>query len=303
MLTVCVPQEIDRDGLAGIADVEAVVWDGSGSAPEGVERVRFLLAPYMGDPFSPEALAAMPALEVVQLLSAGIADWPQRLPPGVALCNGRGVHGTSTAELAVAGLLSLLRGLPAFARNQADERWKPAFTDDLDGAEIVLVGAGDINHHVEAALTAFGARCSYVARTAREGVHPVSELRTLLSTARAVVLALPLTDETRGLLDAGMLAALPDRAIVVNVARGAIIDTAALLAETSSGRLSAFLDVTDPEPLPPEHPLWGVPTVLITPHVGGGTSGWRRRGLRLTVEQIQRFARGDQLQNVITGTY
>jgi phosphoglycerate dehydrogenase-like enzyme len=125
----------------------------------------------------------------------------------------------------------------------------------------------------------------------------------MLPTSRAVVLALPLTDETRGLVDAGFLAALPDGAIVVNVARGAIVDTAALLAETSSGRLSAFLDVVDPEPLPAGHPLWQVPNVQLTPHVGGGTQGWHGRGMRLMREQLTRFAAGQPLLNTITGDY
>ena len=303
MLTVCVPQEVDRDELGALDDVELVIWDGAGDPPEGIERVRFLLTPYMGAPFPPESLAAMPALEVVQLLSAGVGNWPSRVPAGVTLCNGRGVHGSSTAELAVAGLLGILRGLPGFARSQAEGRWPEVWTDDLDEAEIVLLGAGDISQHVAAALSVFGARCTIVARTARDGIRPVSDLAELLPTARAVVLALPLTSETRGLLDATALAALPDGAIVVNVARGPIVDTEALLAETSSGRLSAFLDVTDPEPLPPDHPLWQVPNVLITPHVGGGTHGWRRRGLRLVIDQIERFARGDALRNVITGDY
>ena len=303
VLTVCVPHEIDRDGLVGLDDLEVIVWDGTGPAPDGVERTAFLLAPYMGTVFTPDALTAMPALQVVQLLSAGLGTWPERLPYGVTLCNGRGVHGGSTAELAVAGLLSLLRGLPGFARNQADGRWEERWTDDLDEAEILLLGAGDINQRVAAALAPFGARCTFVARTARAGMRTTADLPALVPAARAVVLALPLTGETRGLVDSAFLAMLPDGAIVVNVARGAIVDTEALLAETRSGRLWAFLDVTDPEPLPSDHPLWRVPNVLITPHVGGGTSGWRRRGMRLVVDQLERLRSGRPLQNVITGDY
>jgi phosphoglycerate dehydrogenase-like enzyme len=303
VLTVCVPEEIDRAELASVAGIELVVWDGSGQAPEGVERTRFLLAPYMGSVFEPSAVAALPSLEVIQLLSAGLGAWPDRVPPGVVLCNGRGVHGGSTAELAVAGLLSLLRGLPGFARSQAEGQWQERWTDDLDEAEILLLGAGDINTRVAAGLSAFGARCTFVARTPREGVRSMDDLPALLPAARAVVLALPLTDQTRGLVDARFLAALPDGAIVVNVARGGIVDTEALLAETRSGRLFAFLDVTDPEPLPAGHPLWQVPNVLITPHVGGGTSGWRRRGMRLVTDQLERYLSGAPLQNVITGDY
>jgi phosphoglycerate dehydrogenase-like enzyme len=301
--TICVPAERDSAALRDVPDSEFLVWDGTGSPPSGIERTRVLLAPYMGRVFSHEALAELPALEVIQLLSAGVAPWLDRVPPGVVLCNGRGVHGGSTAELAVAGLLSLLRGLPEFGRDQAAARWQERWTDDLDGAHIVLLGAGDINRRVAAALAPFGARCTLVARTARDDVVAVDQLPGLLPTARAVVLALPDTAATHHLVDAAFLAALPDGAILVNVARGTIVDTQALLAETLSGRLSAFLDVTDPEPLPAEHPLWHVPSVQITPHIGGGTRGWHDRGMRLVRDQLARFVSGEPLSNVVTGDY
>lgn len=302
-MTLCVPADADRAALADLPDTGVLVWDGTGEAPAGIERTQVLLAPYMGQVFSHEALAAMPALELIQLLSAGVTPWLDRIPPGVTLCNGRGVHGGSTAELAVAGLLSQLRGLPEFARDQAAGRWHERYTDDLDGSEVVLLGAGDISRRVAAALAPFGARCTLVARTARDGVRTLADLPSLLPQARAVVLALPLTEATCRLVDATFLAALPDGAIVVNVARGAIVDTDALLAETSSGRLKAFLDVVDPEPLPSDHPLWQVPNVQITPHVGGGTRGWHERGMQLLRDQLARHAAGQQLANVITGDY
>lgn len=303
MITICVPTGAERAALAGLPDTVILVWEGTDDPPAGIEQTQVLLAPYMGQVFSHEALAAMPALELIQLLSAGVTPWLDRVPPGVTLCNGRGVHGGSTAELAVAGLLSQLRGLPEFARDQAAGRWHERYTDDLDGADVLLLGAGDINQRVAAALTPFGARCTLVARTARDGVRTMADLPSLLPQARAVVLAVPLTDETRGLVDAAFLAALPDGAIVVNVARGAIVDTDALLAETSSGRLRAFLDVVDPEPLPSDHPLWQVPNVQITPHVGGGTQGWHERGMRMMREQLARRRAGQPLVNVITGDY
>lgn len=303
MITVCVPTDGERSALADMAGLDVLIWDGTGEPPPGIERVQILLAPYMGQVFSHAALAELPRLEVIQLLSAGVTPWLDRVPADVTLCNGRGVHGGSTAELAVAGVLSLLRGLPAFARDQAIGRWHERWTDDLDDANVLLIGAGDINQRVAVALAAFGARCTLVARQARDGVVAVSELPALLPSARVVVLALPLTEATRRLVDAAFLAALPDGAIVVNVARGAIVDTEALLTETSSGRLAAFLDVTDPEPLPADHPLWTVPSVQITPHVGGGTTGWHRRGMTLVRDQLARFAAGQPLANVITGDY
>jgi len=286
VITVCVPSEGERTALSQEPDVAILVWKGETAPPPGIEATQVLLAPYMGEVFSHEAIAAMPSLRLIQLLSAGVGPWLDRVPPGVTLCNGRGVHGGSTAELAVAGLLSVLRGLPGFARDQAAGRWQERWTADLDGAEVLLLGAGDINQRVAASLAPFGARCTLVARTARDGIRSVADLPDLLPHARVVVLALPLTDATRGLVDASFLAALPDGAIVVNVARGGIVDTDALLVQTQSGRLSAFLDVTDPEPLPHDHPLWTVPSVQITPHVGGGTRGWHDRGMRLMRDQL-----------------
>jgi len=221
----------------------------------------------------------------------------------VVLCNGRGVHGGSTAELAVLGTLALLRGLPRYLDQQRTGVWAEHRATDLDGLPVLLLGAGDINQRVAAALGALGARCTFVGRTAREDVHGVDELRVLLPQHQVVVVALPHTDETHQLVDAAFLAALPDHALVVNVARGNIVDTEALLVELETGRLSAFLDVTDPEPLPSDHPLWRLPNVVITPHVGGGTSGWHRRGMRLIADQLSRFSAGEPLSNVITGTY
>jgi phosphoglycerate dehydrogenase-like enzyme len=162
-----------------------------------------------------------------------------------------------------------------------------------------VLGAGDIGSRIATAVVAFGAQATMVARTARDGVQAMTELPALLPEHDVVAVAVPHTDETHHLVDAAFLAALPDGALVVNVARGAIVDTGALLAELTAGRLHAFLDVTDPEPLPPEHPLWDAPNLLLTPHVGGGTREWERRGYQLVRDQLLRHVRGDELQNVV----
>lgn len=298
VITVCVPSESARDQLAPVPDgVRLVVWDGKSPAPEGIEDTDFLLAGYMGAP--DDMLAALPKVKVVQLMSAGFEVWLPHLPDGVVLCNGRGVHGRATAELAVAGILAIVRQLPKFLGEQVAHRWTQDDSEDLDGKRVLVLGAGDIGSYIARALEVFGATTTYVARTARAGVHAVGELPVLLPDADVLAIAVPLNDQTRGLIDADALALLPDGAIVANVARGPIVDTDALLAETTSGRLRAFLDVTDPEPLPRDHPLWDVPGVVITPHVGGGTHGWQRRAYRLVREQIERFASGEQLQNMV----
>jgi phosphoglycerate dehydrogenase-like enzyme len=299
MTTICVPSEEEAQLVGRRDGLEVLVWDGEGEPPAGVERIEFLVPNYPASKISDDALGRMGALRVVQLLSAGVEPWLGRVPAGAVLCSGRGVHGASTAELAVAGAVSLLRRLPEFAAHQAEHQWVKHRTDDFDGRRVLILGAGDIGTRVATALGAFGAEVTLVGRTARAGVAAIDELPGLLPDAQVVVLALPATPETHRLVDAKFLAALPDQAILVNVARGTVVDTAALLTELTARRLHAFLDVTDPEPLPSDHPLWSAPNLIITPHVGGGTLDWMRRGYRLVREQLQRYEAGEPLQNVV----
>jgi len=301
---VSLPTPDAREHLGDVPlGVEFVVWDGYGDPPAGAERIEIFVGRYDVPPPPAAALAGLPHLRVVQLLSAGVEPWLPVVPTGVLLCNGRGVHGASTAELAVAGLLALLRDLPGYeARRQAHE-WRPTRTPGVTGRRVLVLGAGDIGRRVAAALAAFDAEVTLVARTARDGVRGLADVPALLPRQDAVVLALPDTPETRGLVDAGFLAALPDGAVLVNVARGAIVDTAALLAQLRRERLHAFLDVTDPEPLPADHPLWDAPNLLLTPHVGGGTRGWERRAYELVREQLSRYLAGQELVNRVEDGY
>ncbi len=299
---MCVPSESSRDQIEPVPEgVRMLVWDGGDNPPEGIESTEFVLGGYMAGP--EKLFSAMPEVKVVQLLSAGVERWLPHLPDGVTLCNGRGVHGPATAELAVTGILAIIRQLPMFLTEQAARRWTEVHTEDLDGKRVLVLGAGDIATHIADALAVFGAEITFVARTARDGVRGIDELSTLLPDTDILAIALPLTEETTGLVDADALAALPDGAIVANVARGAIVDTEALTAQTTAGRLRAFLDVTEPEPLPADHALWQTPNVIITPHVGGGTHGWQRRGYRLVREQIERYVAGETLHNVVGATY
>lgn len=302
--TVCLPDERARDAVGDLpADIDVVIWDGTGDPPPEAAAVQMFVAAYNAAPVGGDVLATMPNLQVVQLLSAGVDPWLERMPTGVTLCNGRGVHGASTAELAVAGILSMVRELPKFREAQAAHRWQRAFTDGLDGKQVLVLGAGDIGSRIAAALTPLGAEVGLVARHARVGVHTVDELPDLLPRHQVVVVALPRTPETEQIVDAAFLAAMPDGALLVNIARGTLVDTDALLAELSSGRLAAFLDVTDPEPLPPGHPLWDAPNCVITPHVGGGTRGWERRAYALVRDQLLRLHRGEPLRNVVGEQY
>jgi phosphoglycerate dehydrogenase-like enzyme len=303
MSVICLP---DADAVKLVGDlpdgVDVVTWDGAGPPPAGVE---FWVPTYMlaDSARRDAALAAMPELRVVQLVSAGAEVWVGHVPPGVLLCDGRGVHGGSTAEWVLTAILAVLREFPRFVRDQQARRWEPATTDELAGKHVLVVGAGDLGENVATRLRAFGASPVLVARRARDGVHAVGELPGLLPAADIVVLVVPLTPETTGLVDAAFLAAMRDGALLVNAARGAVVVTDALVAELSSGRLQAALDVTEPEPPPEDHPLWRAPNLLLTPHVGGNVRGFPRRAYRLVRDQILRYAAGEPLLNVVRDGY
>jgi phosphoglycerate dehydrogenase-like enzyme len=244
-------------------------------------------------------LASLPGLRLVQLLSAGADTWVGRLPDGVVLCNARGAHTPATAEWAVTATLAAQRGIPFFVREQDAGRWSFTTHDSLVGARVLIVGAGDIGRAIGRMLAGFEVELTYVGSTARDGVHGPAELPELLPQADVVILIVPVTPETRGLVDGRFLAAMRDGALLVNAARGAIVDTEALLAELTAGRLRAALDVTDPEPLPPGHPLWSAPGVLITPHVGGDVPQTPARVMAVAVDQITRVLAGEPLANVV----
>ena len=283
--------------------VEVLVWDGYGNAPPGAQRIEVFVGRYDVPPPPAEALARLPNLKTIQLLSAGVEPWLPVVPDGIALYNGRGIHGASTAELAVAGMLAVLRELPRFERARAEHRWARGVTDGLDGARVLVLGAGDIGGRVADVARTLDAEVTVVARSARPGVRTLAELPELLPAHGVVVVAVPHTPQTERLVDARFLAAMPDNALLVNIARGAIVDTDALVGELTAHRLRAFLDVTDPEPLPQDHPLWDAPNLLLTPHVGGGTRGWERRGYQLVRAQLERYVAGEPLLNAVANGY
>jgi phosphoglycerate dehydrogenase-like enzyme len=301
--TICLPDDQAKQLVGPTPDVDVIVWDGTGEPPAGIDQVEFLVGGYGGATMSPEALARMPRLSVIQLFSAGVESWLPVVPPGVVLCNGRGIHGGPTAELAIAGLLAVLRQLPCFVEQQRDRVWRATEVHSLDGMRVLVLGAGDIGQRVAAVVRLLDAEATLVARHQRPGVEPIAALPELLAQHDVVVVALPLTAETEGLVDAAFLAEMRDGAVLVNIARGKIVRTTALVAELQAQRLRAFLDETETEPLPVDRPLWTAPGVLITPHVGGGTPGWANRAYRLVREQLSRFVAGEPLRNVVSDGY
>ncbi|WP_122818072.1 2-hydroxyacid dehydrogenase [Nocardioides pantholopis] len=292
--------ELLGDPPAGL-DYEVV--DPSERVPDSVGDVRFYVTPYRMSPDVGDVLPQMTGLEVVQTLSAGVDNVRSRVPEGVTLCNGRGIHDTSTAELTLTLTLAALRGIPEFVRAHDRREWEPQWRPALADKRVLLIGYGAIGAAIEARLQPFEVEVVRVARTAREGVHAFTELPTLVPEADVVILVVPLTDETRGLVDAEFLARMRDGALLVNVARGAVVVTADLVAELKAGRLRAAVDVVDIEPLPRESPLWDIPNLLISPHVGGASSAMWPRAHRLVRDQLHRYAAGEPLGNVMSGAY
>jgi len=299
----------DLDGLPDGPNYR--FWNGEQDFPADPADCSFYVVPYMkGGDISVRPLAEMTSVQVVQTLSAGIDHVQpglQLLPEGVKLCNARGVHDASTAELTLTLILSSLRGIPDFVRGQDSEEWRSGFRPALADKSVLIVGYGAVGSAIEDRLVPFElARVARVARSARETargpVHPITALPELLPEADVVVLITPLTEQTKGLAGAEFLARMKDGALLVNVSRGGVVDTKALLAELESGRITAALDVTDPEPLPPGHPLWHAPGVLISPHVGGPTSAFFPRAKRLLGDQLNRFVNREPLRNVVLTT-
>jgi phosphoglycerate dehydrogenase-like enzyme len=245
----------------------------------------------------------MTNLRVVQTMTAGVEHVRSYVPEGVLLCNGRGIHDTSTAELAVTLMLASRRGLPDFVRAQERGQWSPFVAPALADSTVLIVGYGAIGAAIEQRLTGFEVDVVRVARTARDGVHGFAELPELVPQADVVVLIVPITDQTRHLVDAGFLARMKDAALLVNVARGPVVDTDALVEALGTRRIHAALDVTDPEPLPEGHPLWSAPNLLLSPHVGGATEVMWPRTYRVLREQLARFAKGEPMANVMEGAY
>ncbi|TDW54693.1 2-hydroxyacid dehydrogenase [Kribbella pratensis] len=298
------PWENPDDFLGGVPKGCDVDFYAGGEPPASPAEVEFYVPSYMGGGDVLDIVREMPALKVVQLQTAGFEHVQSRLAEGVTLCNARGVHDASTAELAVGLILATYRRLPRAVRNQEREIWPDSYDevdDSLADRTVMILGYGAIGEALERRLSGFECEVIRVARRERDGVHPISELPELLPRADVVVLLTPATAETRGMVDAKFLSRMKDGALLVNVARGVVVDTDALLTELRTRRISAALDVTDPEPLPAGHPLWSAPNVLINPHRGGASTAFAPRVARLVRAQLERYASGEPLINVVAG--
>lgn len=301
-LRVSLPDQKLLAAVEPSAGVELLLWDLTGPAP--ADQLDLVVPPYMG---GTGPLTALDSVDVglVQSQSIGYDGVAAVLPAGCRFANAAGVHETSTAELALGMIIASQRGIPDFVRNAATGTWDNSQRPSLADRRVLLVGYGGVGKAIEARLLPFETEVTRLASRGRADergtIYGIDSLYEQLPQHDIVVVSVPLSEQTRHLVDAGFLAAMTDGALLVNVARGPVADTEALLRETSSGRLRAALDVTDPEPLPKDHPLWNVPGVLITPHVGGASSAMLPRMARLIRKQIGLLQAGQEPVNVVLG--
>ncbi|MCQ9165911.1 MULTISPECIES: 2-hydroxyacid dehydrogenase [unclassified Arthrobacter] len=300
-LVVSVPDEALRRAFGDIPDgVDVIEWDMAGPAP--VDAIDVVVPPYMSGTAVLAALDGV-ATQLVQSQSIGFDGVADALPPGHVFANAVSVHETSTAELALALILASQRGLPDFVRAAGEGTWAPARHASLADRTVLLVGYGGVGKAIEERLRGFETTVVRVASRARDGenghVHGIDELAALLPQADIVVVGVPLGENTRHLIDDRFLSLMEDGSLLVNISRGAVADTGALLEHARRGRLRLALDVTDPEPLPDGHPLFALPNVLITPHVGGASSAMMPRMARLLHRQVKALLRGEDPENVV----
>lgn len=273
--------------------------DGIAPAAADLESIEFYVPRYMGGPQAIAMVPQMKNLKVIQSPNAGVDDVLKIRPEGVTLCNAAGVHDASTAELAVALAITSRRGFAPFALQQQAQHWQHDRMPSLSDSKIAIIGFGNIGKTIMKMLSGFEVTVTPFSKSGRDGSLTFDQFDRLLPTFDVIILIVPLTDQTRHLMNAGRLAAMKDGAALINVARGGVVDTDALIRELNSGRITAGLDVTDPEPLPDGHPLWSARNVIITPHVGGDSEAFTPRGRKLVEEQLARFAAGEPLLHIV----
>jgi phosphoglycerate dehydrogenase-like enzyme len=303
------------------------------SFPDGVELVSLSddldhdveIDVWIPDPYPARAMRIAPQLRGVKLvlsLMAGTEWIPGAMGPHVTICNARGAHNIATAEWTLTSILATFKYLPLYLDVQRSGVWKhrfeasahfarisgkareiypPVMQEELTGKSVLLVGYGSIGKEIERMLAPFRVCLTRVARTARTNpeVHAVAELNALLPGADVIILILPSTPESHKLIGAHQLALMPQGALLVNAARGPVVDTDALVEALQSGRIRAALDVTDPEPLPEGHPLWNCPNLILTPHVGGSSPRFAQRALQIAADELRRYLAGEPLHNVV----
>lgn len=289
------------DLLSDIDGLEVITYDPNKPLPPEKRHAELLIPPYRSSHRPIPLLNQLQGLRMVQLLSAGADEWSEEVPAHVTLSTARGAHAGPVSEWVLSAILCLYRQWPALVRYQDSGTWahRRVEADTLAGKRALVIGAGSIGAAVAARLASFGALATLVARSARAGVRAAEETHDLLPEHAIVVIAAPLTADTRGMVDAGFLAAMPDGAVLVNAGRGKIVNTYALVHELRAGRIRAALDVTDPEPLPTSHALWRCPGVIISPHMARTVPGTNVLCYEVAAEQIRTFLNGGVPGNAV----
>ena len=264
-----------------------------------LSEITFYVPTYMGGRPALELTKKMPNLKILQMPNAGFDDALEFVRDGMTLCNGKSIHDDSTAELAVGLTIASLRGFPDFVRNQDKSSWVHVKNKSINDRKIGIIGFGSIGTTIAKMLSGFAVEIVAFTQSGRDNTIAISDLDKHLPSLDVVILILPLTAESKHLFNAKRLSLMKDGALLVNVARGPIVDTDALVKELNSGRITAAVDVTDPEPLPSDHPLWQAKGVLISPHVGGNTTAFEKRARKLIESQLNLLAEGKPLNNVI----
>jgi phosphoglycerate dehydrogenase-like enzyme len=308
MQTVHIISLPDADLLAELSPLpeglRGVVWDlQSDPVDADSGEIDGVVLPYLNASAVMGALARVKSLKFVQTQSTGYDGVIDAAGPAAGVATASGVHAAATAELALGLVLARLRGIDQAARDQLNKQWRPARRKSLADRRVLLVGVGGIGQEIARRLKPFEVDITRVGSSERvdeQGqVHASSSLVELAASHDVLITVLPHNDHTHHLIGAEVLAALPDDALVVNVGRGAVVDTAALTKEVLSGRLQCALDVMDPEPLPEDHPLWTAPNALITPHVGGNASAFEPRIVKLLKAQLEALAAGKTPANLV----
>jgi phosphoglycerate dehydrogenase-like enzyme len=326
MVRVGVPEALGKEWLhlfPGEAELVRLP-----EVPEAGTEVEFLISPLY-----PRQLKSiypqLAGVKVVQALLAGV-DWtlaevrPAGSDSGPVVCDAQGCHNAMTSEWVLMAILAMLKYVPLYVdiqkegdwrgRNRVDEAYQklhllkqvtdpPVLVEELTGKKILIVGSGSIGRSIEERLAPFEVEITRVARQAREGVQPVEKLKELLPKADIVVLIVPLTPETTGMIGEKELGLMKQGALLVNAARGPVVVTEALIGALHAGRIHAAIDVTDPEPLPTGHPLWAAPNLLITPHIATSSPRFMERPMKLAAQQVTRYVKGEALINVVKDGY
>jgi phosphoglycerate dehydrogenase-like enzyme len=264
-----------------------------------LSEITFYVPTYPSGLYDLEFSRKMPNLKILQLPTAGYESAIEFMQPSITLCNGKGIHNDSTAELAIGLTIASLRGIPDFVRKQDKSEWLFVKNKSMNDRKIGIIGFGSIGTTISRILSGFEVEIIPFTQSGRDNTIAITHLDKHLPSLDVVILILPLTKESKHLFDAKRLSLMKDGALLVNVARGPIVDTDALVKELNSGRITAALDVTDPEPLPKDHPLWQAKGVLISPHIGGHTTAFEKRARRLIESQLQLLADGKPLNNII----